>query len=262
MAFLFLTNLAGYTASSIDAAGLTAGTASGYSVNDFIQGPRSTRHRTTDSTSEIGRGYVFAANTTCDYIFISRADWLITKNGSRVRPRQRSSGAVWSYITGVDLNPISTANLVGVSSQDYVAAISPTDLRGVGLSVLPSSGSQATQISKFWGCQSFSLDREPALEMSWQPLPEYSFATPLNGTLPYEIERRFTIQFQLVTRAKAVAFRALPHIFEWPLVLYDSNGDNWTHKVEHVIIESMNEVILQNDKHNITLTCARLKHYD
>ena len=262
MALLFLTNLAAYSATSVDAAGLTAGTASGYSTNDFIQGPRSTRHRTTDSSSEIGRGYSFAADITCNYIFVSRADWLLTKNGTRLRPRDKNSGGTWGYVAGVDYNPLTTAHLEGVNGQDLCFAVSPSNLRGIGISTASVSGTQATQVSKFWGCSSFTFDLEPAFQMNWEPVPEYTFVTPLDGTMPYEIERRFSLTFAGARRAKVTEFRALPNIFKWPMILYDSTGDLWNHKIEHVIIEGYEETVLQNNIHVVSLSCARLKHYD
>lgn len=262
MAFSILTNLAGYTASSIDAAGLTAGTASGYSVNDFISGPRSTRHRTSDSASEIGRGYVFAADTTCSFLYISRADWLLTKNGTRVRPRQRNSGGTWAYIAGVDYNPLASTDLIGPRTQDLLVAVSPADLRGFGLSTAVVSATQATQLSKFWGCDSFSFNVEPEVSINWQPLPDYSYFTPLNGTLPYEIERRFTLSFSAVTRAKATAFKALSNLLQWPVLLYDSTGDIWAHKLEQVLIEKITERVAETNLHFFNLSCLRLKHYD
>lgn len=262
MSISILTNLAGFTASSIDACGLTAGTASGYSVNDFISGPRSTRHRTSDSSSEIGRGYVFAANTTCTHIYVARADWLITKNGTRVRPMTRNSGGTWAVLAGTDLNPIATSNLIGPTSQDLVFAVTPVDLRGIGISTKPVSGSQATQISKFWGCESFDMGVPPSLQMNWETLPEYSYVTPLDGTMPYEVERRYSLVFENMTRAKATAFKNLSHVFKWPVLIYDPNQELWSHKLEPVIIEAYTETVVQNNIHTIALTCARLKHYD
>lgn len=262
MSISILTNLAGFTASSIDACGLTAGTASGYSVNDFINGPRSTRHRTSSSSSEIGRGYVFAANTTCSYIYISRADWLITQNGTRVRPMTRNSGGTWAVLAGSDYNPIAASDLIGARSQDLVFAVTPVDLRGIGISTKPVSGSQGTQISKFWGCESFDMGVPPSLQLNWETVPEYEYTTPLNGTMPYEIERRYSLTFENVTRAKATAFKALSHVFQWPILLYDPSQDLWSHKLEHVIIESYTETIAQSNVHTIALNVARLKQYD
>lgn len=263
MAFYLLHNVSGYYGDPSSDVGLTLGTSTGYSVNDFVSGPRSTWHRTNYSTSEIGRGYETAISITPTYVVVARADKLLTAAGSRVRFRQRTSGDVWSNITGPDFNPLTASHLVGPRSQDLVSAVSPTQTYGIGLAVAPASGTQATLISKFYGCEAFDFGVPPQLSASWTDLPPNQYITPLNSTMPYEIERRFSITFPMVSRSVAQAFHQTYREFSVsPFFLYDTTGDIWDHQLEHVLIENWIEDIVENDRHTFSISFARLKHYD
>lgn len=263
MAFYLLHNVSGYYGDPSSDAGLTLGTSTGYSVNDFVSGPRSTWHRTNSSSSTIGRGYEYAVSLTPTYVVVARADKLLTAAGSRVRFRQRTVADSWGDISGVDFNPLTSSDLVGPRGQDLVAAVTVVDTYGIGLSVAPASGSQATLISKFYGCEAFDFGVPPQLSASWTDLPPNQYITPLDSTIPYEIERRFSIVFPLVTRAVAETFYQEYREFRVsPLFLYDTTGDIWAHKLEHVLIENWTEEILENDRHTFSISFARLKHYD
>lgn len=261
MALQLLYNTAANQATSITATSLTLTAASGNNTYDVIAGPRSTRLRTTSSSSAAGIGYEYSSSLSIDYLWIARADWLLTKAGSRVTARQRSSGGTWSY-GAADYNPLTAASLIGPRNQDLLTAVTHTELYGLGIAVAPASGSQAMQISKLGGMAIFSFDVEPEVNASWQHIPENTFITPINGTMPYEIEKRFSIRFPLITRTKAVGFRDIPQILKWPILLYDTTGDVWSHKLEHVLVESVTEDIHFNNRHSLSINFARLKHYE
>lgn len=292
MAFYLLSNVAGYYGDPNTNAGLSLTTSSGYSVNSFISGPRSTWHRSDSSSLEIGRGYVYPELVDPTFCVVARADKLLTQAGTRVRPRQLAGGSstnywysqdwysggswyehnwwagsggsgTWSYISGVDYNPLVAGDLIGPRSQDLVFAVEPTETGGIGLSCKPVSGSQATLLSKFYGCEAFEFDNPPQLGTNWSDQPPGTFARTMRGTYPYEIERRFSIRFGPETRAKAIAFRSVKYMFNyWPLFLYDPSATIWDHKLEHVIIEGVTETIIENNRHVLDISFARLRHYE
>lgn len=262
MAFQLLYNTSANQASSITATSLTLTAATGFNTYDIIAGPRSKMLRTTASSSAAGVGYEYTSSTSIEYIWIARADLFLTLGTSRVTARQRASGGTWSY-GAVDYNPLTSASLIGPRSQDLLAAVSHTDLYGLGVAVAPLGGTtQAMQLSKLGGMASFAFGVEPEVYANWAPIAENTFITPINGTMPYEIEKKFSLRFPFITRAKAIGFRDVPQVFRWPILLYDSTGDIWSHKLEHVLVESYSEEIHRNDVHTLTINFARLKHYD
>lgn len=261
MSFYLLYNRAADFASSADTISLGS-TASGYDIYDMIAGPRSTGHRTAASSSEAGRGYHFGSDYTCTHIVVARADWLLTQNGTRLRAKQKTSGGSWNYIGSVDENPLVVGDLIGIRAQDYVAAVSPTDLRGIAITCTPSSGTQASHISKFYACSAFSFGQNPAPGYTWENLPLGTYGQPPKGDIPYEIELRFTLTFPGVQQSTVTDFRALGQILNWPVFLYDDTGDLWDWKLEHVIIDSYEWIVHEKDVHSLSITFNRLRHYD
>lgn len=261
MSFYLLFNHAGHFASSLDTISLGT-TATGYDIYDLIAGPRSTGHRTTASSSEAGRGYVFPSDYTCSHIVVARADWLLTQNGTRLRAKQRTSGGTWNYIGSVDENPLATNDLIGIRAQDYVAAVTPTDLRGIAITATPASGTQASHVSKFYACSAYSFGQNPSPGFSWENLPIGTYRQGLEGDIPYEVEMRFTLTFPGVAQSIVTGFRALGQILNWPVFLYDDTGDIWDWKLEHCIIEAYEWIVHEKDVHSLSITFNRLRHYD
>lgn len=258
-----LTNTAGHSASSIGIGSGSVAAASGYSLNDLVSGPRSTLCRTAASTLYREAAYVFDSDVTTTHMVVARADWLLTQQGNRVRPIQRSSGGVWSVISGVDYNPLAASHLVGPRGQDLVFAISPAQLRGVGLNVDNGGGAtEAMQLSKLYASSAFDFGVPPRFEAQAQPLPPNTFSTPPDRGFPYDVEQRFTLVFELITVAKFAEFEALPQIRSWPLFLYDPAGNLWDTKLEHVIVEDWVKQNRDSGRCDLTVTFLRLRHYD
>lgn len=262
MSFLFLCNHAGESAASVaNAAG--GSTATGYSLLNMIAGPRSTLHRGAAASGGVGASYLFNSNVDLNYVVIARADYLLTLNTSRVRLRERNASNVWSYVSGIDYNPLSSTSLVGVKAQDLVFSFTQTEKRGIEIYSNPVSGTDAQQFSKFYACNSFEFTGyAPELGMQSEELPIGSYATAINGDIPYEIESRFTITFHQVTGSLVDTFKALPQLKNWPFFLYDTAGDIWSHKLEHVILEGWTETINMKNSHTLELNFARLRQYE
>lgn len=262
MAILFLTNKAGDTASSVE---FNSGTAdSAYSDRWVIAGPRSLLFKAEASTSALNVGYVFTAATLCDYMVVARADLLLTATGMRVRPIQRDTGGAWTFVSGVDYNPLAPANLIGVRRQDLCFAVTPTDTAGIGVQAYNGGGSsEAAMFAKLYGCQAFNWGVGPAKGgVSFEKVPADTYFTPLRGTWPHEVEKRLIMTFHGVTTAKVRAFKALPQVFNWPLFIHDTTGDTLPQRLEHVLVESFSQTLRRDKTWNVQLSFLRLKHYD
>lgn len=264
MALLFLCNYAANAASSMTTAGFGSD-ASGFDPYDLITGPRSRFYKLTASTGNQAIGYSYASNLSVNYLVVARADKLLTKNGMRVKALQQNSGGTWSNIGSVDYNPLATSDLLGPAAQDLVIPISPTDLRGVALQVITKGvTNESGVLSKLYGAVSFSLG-EPSMSnpggLAPQTIESPYYFTPLEGDWPYECERRIVMTFPSVTQAKVNAFKALPQIWNWPLFLYDTVGTVWNWKLEHVLLETVQEQYVEPDQINLTLSFLRLAHY-
>lgn len=267
MAFYLLPNTVGNTASSVDTAS-SGSTASGYSLLDLISGPRSRMWRSVASSGTVRAAYHLAADTTITHMVAARADLLVTKNGTRVRPIQKSSGGVWSTIAGVDFNPLAVGDLMGPKGQDVAFAVSPSNLRGFGLQFESSSGSQAAHLAKLYASNAFSFGVEPRIADAppqWAYLPRgqsINLRTPQRGTFPYEITEQFTLRFNPVTVAKSAEFKALGQVLHWPMFLYDDAAAVLSWKLEHVMIDSWNETAVDEEFRSFEISFLRLAQYE
>jgi hypothetical protein len=266
----FLCNYAGDVATSMSEAGGASTAAASYDATNLIAGPRSTWYRTT-ATSGLSRiGYI-TPSIGFDFLVIARADKLLTLGTMALYGLVRSSGGVWTNApAGAILNPVTSADLLGpvvdgsTHAQDFVYEFSSTQTAaGFGLE-LQSGGSEATMFSKLFFGASFDFGHNPSLDagVSWEHVPYPNrFFVPHEGTLKYETERRFSLQWDFVSNAKIAAFEALPQILNWPLFLYDDAGDIWDWQLEHVIVEDYTVSVIGQDLNHITIVFRRLQHY-
>lgn len=257
---LFLFNDCGDAATSVSV--LAGATASGYSTSDIIVGPRSTMWRSS-SSSNAEIGYVYGSNVSVTHFVIVRADLFVSTSGKHIVGQQRSSGGSWSDIPGFSYNISDSSLLVGPRSQDMVVATSPTDLRGVAVFSQPlSGGSEAMMFSKLCAGSSFSFSVPPRAGVSWRTFPPETYIAPMQGTLPYEVERGFSLLFDGVAQSEVTSFIARAQLFNWPFYLYDSTGDFWQWKLEHVILTDILVEMRERDNYAVQLEFARLRHYD
>lgn len=260
MAILLLPNTAGDSAASMTNAGAGVATASGYNNYDVIAGPRSKRWRSAAHNDWMRLGYVFAANTTVTHCVITRADWLLTQDTMRVRGIQRNSGGTWSAFSGFDLNPITSSNLLGLYSQDYVQAVAPSDLRGFGIECKTlGGGSEAAQVSKIFYSNAVEFASNPTAS-GWE-YTEASFY-PMWGYFPYYTEARSSLTWMALTDAEIAAFKAIPNLLAWPMYLYDEDADYWPWKLEHVVVEDYAITGNGLNRWKLDVSFRRLKHYD
>lgn len=265
MALLLLCNHAGDLADNMTNAGFGSD-AYGYDPYHLIAESRvpAKSYRTVATLNDHAVGYRYSSNLSVDYLVVARADWLLTAGQMRVKALQYSSGGVWSNIGSVDYDPLVAGDLIGPTAQDLVIPVAPTQLRGIALQVITKgTNAEPLHVSKFFGSVSFSFDMEP-LEFGTEELSQTSESArtfvPLRGTEAYECEQRITFAFRHLTRDKMAEFKALPQLLRWPLFLYDSTGDLWSWKLEHVICEGWTETVQANDVHDLTVSFLRLAH--
>ncbi len=258
MSLKFLPNHVGDLASSL--AMITGSTASG-DIYDLISGPRNTYWRGTASSSAVSPGYSLAANYVANYLVIARADKMVTLAGSQVRAMQKSSGGSWSAISGTTISTLAAANLTGYRSQDLVIDVSgATNYRGYGIE-MDSAGTEAMTFTKMYASAGFSFAMPPVFAQPWVDIPESDrWFRPQQTSYEYETEKQFKLGFP-ATRAEMTSFKALPMLLKWPLFLYDTAGDVFPWKLEHVVIEGWIETVIEDDRHFVEITLRRLKHY-
>jgi len=261
MSFLFLCNTGGNAATAMNNAG-SGSTASGYNIYDAISGPRSTWHRGAAASGGVAVAYEFASDLDLDYCVVARADKLLTLNTSRLRAQERNSGGTWSGVSGIDFNPLAVGNLVGIKTQDLVFTFTQTVKRGFSVYSNPVTSTDAQMLSKVYASKAFEFPVPPSFGARSEELPIGTYFTPPNGYIPYEVEMRFDIRFGPMAATYSTLFKALPQIRNWPLFLYDTAGDLWTHKLEHVLVEGWTETVLEGNKHLLEITFLRLRHYE
>lgn len=211
-------------------------------------------------------GYSFSADVACTHLVVARADWMVTQSGARVRGFQKSSGGSWSAISGADYPHLRAGDLIGPRSQDLVLDISgATNYRGFAahFDSFLAGNAEAMMISKMYACIAFDFGETPSPDgVQSVDIPDTGrFFTPQRGTFAYETEKSISFSLPPVSKTLAEQFKALPHLLKWPIFLYDTAGDIWPWKLEHVLIEGWQENILESGNHVFSFTFRRLKHY-
>lgn len=263
MALKFLFNAAGIAADAIGNTG-SGSTATGYDTTAIMCGQRSTAWRSTSATAN-SIGYTYDDDVTISHVVVARADWLVTKAGQRVRGRQRNSGGTWSDIAAFDKNPLAASDLIGPRTQDLVVACAPTDLRGLGLSFTPATGSEASQLSKLYGANAFSFtEAVPSFGVNWTTFEPNTLEKSMRGTFLYDVERGFSLSFFGLSETELTSFMSTTNLYHWPFFIYDEDQEIWEWKLEHVILAGLEARMLMPSfrTYELELRLLRLRHYD
>lgn len=115
--------------------------------------------------------------------------------------------------------------------------------------------------SKLYAGGAFAFGVPPQRNIEYVDLPPKSYVTTLQGTMPYEVERTFSLTFDGVTQSEYTQF-LLYDAFTTPFFLYDSTGDLWSWQLEHVILSGMTATMNAIDDYTLTMTFNRLRTYD
>lgn len=274
MSIVFLANDVGYGASSVGFGAARNVIATGYDLSDMISGPRNRHVRSMQGTGS-DTGVFFprygcdSAQVTVNYAVLARADKLVNRPLGLLAywVRYASAGfGGYAYEAG---SAITTANLIGIKSQDYVYAY-PTarTAYGFGMESYVAGGSSENvgECSKLYFSTGFDFGRNPTLAPRFEDLSGGArlFVPPqavVDG-FAYDTETRFVLEFRNVDKAKITAWRALPNLLRWPIFIYDSAAEVFPHKLEHVLVENWTEFRAGSGTWDISITFRRLAHYD
>lgn len=254
---VFLINDAVKNASSYTL--LSGTTATGFDLYNSAFNNRGKTHRTTKSSAEVIRAYLYSSDLAIDYCIVARADLMLTQNTTRVRLKQRSSGGSWSYISGVDYNPIDDIDLIGVNNQDLVIPCSPTDLRGIALSTIPVSGSEASEVGKFYACVGKSISGVLSLNLQYEAVEKYTSINTIDYLRKFEIDGVMSITFTDLTKTEITSIDSYIKDLYMPFFIYDPNSDLWEHKLEHVVLISHEEIFNEKDNYSIVFNLGRVR---
>lgn len=264
MAFWILTNTAGAAASSMDVDG--SSTSTGYSVNDLISGPRSRIWRCDAFGSIVRLYYNLPASFTMTHCVLARADLMMTETGSQVDV---------GYGSGLGTNidsigaPIVGADLVGIKidgkthGQDAVFEFeTPVTSDVFRIAISHFSGTQAAMFAKVYFCDGLLLGDgpEPGPQWSTRRDGEPEMTKPIGGYEEYAVTDAISLTWRNISRTDVASFEALP--LNWPMFLWDTDGDIFSHKLEHVILaRPYTWTRVGADSFNLETVWSRLAHY-
>lgn len=255
--FRILTNYAGLVLTSgVTLTGLTRAT--GYRDTSLAEGNRALSFRSTTTTGgTCGYFHNGGASHEYDHFAIIRADTLQsqTLSGANVYLATRN-GNVYS---GVQLLDLSASGLVGINSQDYVIGRDLT-CSGFGVTFVPS-GSTAMQFNGLYGSNAFYFGTEPDFDSQVIDFDSETQFKPLRGDQYFGVDARIVLEFSNVSFDKVEEFRALPFLLEQPFLCYDPEGYIWSHKLEHVVLESYRLEQTDSEGFDIRLQLLRLKQW-
>lgn len=266
-----LVNTAGAYAKDLVQSGTS--TATGYSQTDLISGPRSKYFRSSSATGGT-LGYICdPSSVACTHLVIARADWLLTLNAG---PNYGTEIQAYRY-AGYDATSASSVtsaiildestDLIGYNYQDYVTSWNSASGYGWAINQYGNPSTATThvfQCSKLYFSNAYDFGVNPRHQgINWEYFDQgrLNMFRTLEGTFDYACEARITIQFPEIESTYIDQFLALPEIYRWPFFLYDSAGDVIPWKIEHVILERIEQQILADDVWQVSLSFLRLKHY-
>lgn len=237
--------------------------ADGYDLKTIANARRCEAVKTEASASDIRVAYTLGANQTYAYAIITNAKAMVTAAGARVAIVSGTGGGTFTDIEV--FSPLVAGDLVGITGQDLVVAITPDSgyLRRYGVT-FNSLGTEALKLSTM----AFALDagvfaQAPdfgSLEVSEFGGDYQSYTTPRLG-LTYDTEALISLTWSNVSTAEVSALFARPYIYDWPCFLYDAAGNLFSHKLEHVLIERISTTFLAADSNQVNILFRRLRHY-
>lgn len=267
MALRLLPNSAGNTATTADTTGVGS-TKTGYDVKDLITGPRSRMYWCGSTSGTHTTRYSHSSALDYDHVVIARAD-LLANNETAVKLVISDFGS--SNVKTYD--PLATSDLIGIDvagrgyGQDLVYDnVTSRGFSIVNVSTEKSSGGDdmSRKYSKVYFSEAFHFGKEPTTSPApnWQPVSDSDrMFRPYRGNFEYDTEAVITLTWRKITQAKLDAFKALPQILNWPLFLYDTTGDVWEHQLEHVLVQTWQEVYVRPGYFDLSITFRRLAHY-
>lgn len=263
MAFWILPNTAGAVASSMDVDGST--TTATYDAENLISGPRSKMWRCDAFGSVVRVYYNLPQSYSMSHCVIARADLMMTEEGSQISVAYGSG--LGSPIDGIG-TPIVAANLVGIKvdgkphGQDAVFEFtSPVTSDVFQIAIGHASGTQAAMLAKVYFCDGLLIGNGPQRGPTWSVRRdgEPERTKPLLGYEEYAVTDAIDLRWRHVGREEIEAFEVLP--LNWPVFLWDTDGDIFAHKLEHVILAAYSWTRVGEDSFTLETSWRRLAHY-
>lgn len=243
MAFLFLTNTVGASATAI-----TSTVQAGSDKTRMIAGPRS-------QLTHGANGTTWTMQYTCASQAVTHC---VITNADLFAHSQDGGNVVVNYGATPTTDSTTAAGsmtLVGPNDQDWVRTISQTSTK-FGLSFSHAVASD-TVVGKVFFSNSFDFSVPPQLVSATEVAEK---VRPLLGHRQYATERVFELTWANVTEAKLTAFKALP--IQIPFCIYDESGHLFDYKLEHVLIaDPWTEARRLDGNYTLTLAVRRLTQY-
>lgn len=255
MSFLFLPNTAGNNISSMVYSGGNTYLSPGYDFNDVISGPRSAKVKVFGQSTHTFTFNLVSA-TSITHSILTHMNAFVNNSLSNYH-RFYVDGAIFGGTKyPKDLDTI----LLGPNSEDWVFESSQSGSSSFASEITVTSSAAEVFRGKIYFSNSFDMGTEPEIYASstLKPKGDSRRVKPLLGHEWYETEKVFTMNFPAVTRAKKEAFENLP--LRWPLFIYDSAADIWSHKLEHVILTQYSYSHIGRGQYDISCEFQRLEH--
>lgn len=259
MGVLILTNSVGAVASSCTVEGATV--KGGYDIRDVISGPRNRTVRAEGLASVVSLVYA-NPETSVTHCVVTRLDlfkW--TTNASFVNLGYGSGGGI---VPQSGHYPPGEPDLIGVREQDWVCAFpSPISSTSFRLTFTQSGAHLSDyECGKVYFSTAFDFGQNPKKQTSSQRqrATKDDFMQPIQGYEQYAVTEQFELTWSDTTLAKMWEFEALR--LNWPIFLYDKDGDVFPHKLEHCIVTGWTSTRRGADNFQVKAQMARLKHYD
>jgi hypothetical protein len=263
MAFWILPNTAGAVATSIDVDG--SATTSGYDVHDLISGPRSRMWRCDPFGSVVRVYYNLPAAMQMTHCVIARADLMMTEGGTQIDVAYGSGSG--TNIDGIG-PPISAVELVGIKvdgkphGQDAAFEFSnPVTSDVFQVAIGHDSGTQAGMLAKVYFSAGLLLGDGPQPGPTWSVRRdgEPQIVKPLLGYEEYAVTDAIAFRWAHLRWEEIEAFEASP--LNWACFLFDTEGDIFAHRLEHVILTSYGWSRVGDESFTLETVWQRLAHY-
>lgn len=233
----------------------TPTTDSEYDINDVIAGPRQYMHEVPSSATSHQLEFTCASQAVTHCV-VQNADYF--KNSVDGANILLQYGGAW---TTDSTTAVGSMSLVGPRDQDWVKEISQTSTK-FRINMQNTSLNSVFRYGRVFFANKFTFNDEPP-EINNQSVlvPESgrNRFEAIRGRALYYCERAFTLVWDNVTTAKFREFKALP--LHAPFFIYDSDGDLFAHKLEHVIVTRIRYRRVFGANYRLQIDFKRLKHY-
>lgn len=225
-------------------------------VYDVIGGHRSRQIESSIKGTQFNIDFTLPGSNSFDHLVVTGIDTFTDSlNPSSLDIRYGATFSTLSLSTAV-----GSIELMGHKLQDTVIAHSRTSDK-FRIALKNISQSSYFRVGKIYLCQALDIgDPSQEAQLENLPLSDDNKFTPIKGRDMFKCETGYSLAWEGLTYAQIQAWNALP--LHQPMFLYDSSGDLFPHKSEHVIVESYTETREHLCDFRLDVRFKRLKHYE